>query len=165
MLYFKSFLFTLFVLFFLIPEVSVAVTPEEGVPFTVVVIDSAQNTPLQLVHVSLRRHGRFIAGKVTDVSGRAIFKDISPGWYTLAVRFVGYADFNDSILLDKAQTLTIKLKESEHEELEVGGEKETDITTVDVKTGSQIFEAEDYHGSPNTKISSIIQQNVLGAAK
>src|SRR5438309_1721367 len=98
MLYFKSFLFSLFALFFFAQNVF-AVTPDEGVPFTVVVIDSAQNTPLQLARVSLRRRGAFVSGKVTNPAGRAIISDVTPGWYTLIVHLVDYVESRDSILI------------------------------------------------------------------
>ena len=145
------------------------ITPAPGFSLTVIVLDSAQNAPIQLARVSLRRKGIFVAGKVSDISGRVQFKDLSSGSYQLTVSFVGYEGHSDSLFLDKQNvTDTIRLIEIVHEEIEVGSEKEekeADITAVDVKTGNQVFEAEDNHASPNAGMVKILQENVLGAAK
>ncbi|MFI5265020.1 MAG: TonB-dependent receptor plug domain-containing protein, partial [Candidatus Kapaibacterium sp.] len=103
-----------------------------------------------------------------DITGRAPFNHLSGGWYRLSVGFVGYESFDDSVYFDKSITDTVKLKETVHEEIEVGSEKdekEADITAVDIKTGNQVFEAEDNHASPNSGMVKILQENVLGAAK
>ncbi len=145
------------------------ITPASGFSITVIVLDSAQNAPIQLARVSLRRKGIFVAGKVTDISGRVQFKDLSSGSFQLTVSFVGYESHTDSLFLGKKDASdTVRLIETVHEEIEVGSEKdekEADITAVDVKTGNQVFEAEDNHASPNAGMVKILQENVLGAAK
>ncbi len=141
-------------------------TPEEGVSFTVVVIDSSQNTPLHLARITLRKNGAFLGGKVTDPSGRAVFNDLMPGWYSINVRLVDYLGYHDSILIDKSHNVnTIYMKAVVHEELVVSGEHEQNITTIDLKSGSQIFESETYHPSPSAQMTTLLQENMVGAAR
>ena len=91
----------LFLLFLSVQHsIAKAITPGAGFSFTVIVLDSSQNSPLQLARVALRRKGVFVQGKVTDITGRAQFKEIPAGWYVLSVSFVGYAEYNDSLFLD-----------------------------------------------------------------
>jgi hypothetical protein len=140
--------------------------PGEGVSFTVIVIDSSQDTPLQLAKVTIRKSGSLIGGKVTDPSGRAIFGDINPGWFTIDVRLVDYIEYRDSILIDNSHTsMTINLHPVVHEEITVNGNHEQNITTVDLKSGAQIFESETYHPSPTSQMANLIQQNMTGAAR
>ena len=142
------------------------VTPDEGVPFAVIVYDGAQNTPLQLARVTLRRNGVFVAGAVTDISGRADFRDVQPGWYRLSVRYVDYTDFADSILIDNLHpTDSVSMKQVQREELIVGAAKEVSITSVDVKTGNQVFESETYHAPPTARMTNLVQENMLGASR
>ncbi|MEI8135003.1 MAG: carboxypeptidase-like regulatory domain-containing protein [bacterium] len=145
----------------------VVVGNEASVSYSVLVLDSNQNSPLQLARVSLRRGKNLIIGKVTDQSGRAVFTDVQSGGYTLVVRLVGYDDVTDSVYIDALHnSITILLSEVKHEELTVGADlDELKITSVDLKTGNQTFEAEGYHASPNQKMVTLLQQNVLGAVK
>lgn len=169
MLYLKSFLTAVLIFFgfFFLTESSFAkVTPEEGVSFTVIVSDSIQQTPLQLARITLRKKGSLVAGKVTDPTGRAVFSDVNPGWYTLNIRFVDYIDFSDSVLIDNIHTSkNIFLHPVEHQELTVTGSHEQNITSVDVKTGAQIFESETYHPSPIARMTGLLQENMAGAAR
>ncbi|MDP4235488.1 MAG: hypothetical protein Q8919_03465, partial [Bacteroidota bacterium] len=140
--------------------------PIEGVSYSVVVIDSTQDTPLQLARVSLRKNGALVVGKITDPTGRATFSDIKPGWYIISVQLVDYVSYSDSILIDKFNsTKTVYLREVIHEELTVTGEHDQNITTIDPKTGAQVFEAETYHPSPIARMTNLIQENMIGAAK
>jgi hypothetical protein len=168
MFYKTSFFFVFFFVyfFFCANNSSAKVTPDEGVSFTLVVIDSLQNTPLQLARVTLRKNGAFVAGKVTNPSGRALFSDVNPGWYTINIKLVDYVDFSDSILIDNTHTTrTINLREVSHEEITVTGTHEQNITTVDLKTGAQVFESETYHPSPTNQMTGLLQQNMVGAAR
>ncbi|MEP7234080.1 MAG: TonB-dependent receptor [Ignavibacteriota bacterium] len=140
--------------------------PASGVTATIIVLDSARNAPIQLAKVVLHRGNVYIQGKYTDINGRAQFANLPTGWYRLSIGFVGYEERNDSIFLEKGEfSDTIRLRDVEHEEIEVGSEKEVDITAVDVKSGNQVFEAEENHASPNSGMVKILQENVLGAAK
>jgi len=142
------------------------VTPQEGISFTVIVTDSSQQTPLQHARVFLRKNGALVAGKVTDPSGRVVYTDINPGWYTITVRFVDYDDFTDSLLIDNSHlSKTILLQCIVHGDLVVSGAHEQNITTVDLKTGAQVFESETFHPSPTTQMSALLQENMMGAAR
>src|SRR2546423_9862321 len=119
----RFFCLSLFFNIFLLSDISIAKdipisAPAEGVSFTVIVLDSAQKTPMQLVRIVLRRNGKLISSKATDPLGRAQFSEVNPGMYFISVRFVGYLDFADSVYIDNTHTIdTIFLKEILHEEL------------------------------------------------
>jgi len=163
---FSIFLLVILIFLVFVPSRSRAYIADSHFTLTVIVLDGTQNLPLQLVRVTLKRKGILVKGKVTDLTGRARFNDLTPGWYSLTVKYVGYEDYTDSIFLEKVNEVdTVRLKETEHEEIEVGAEQELDITSVDVKSGNQIFEAEDNHSSPNSGMVKILQENILGAAK
>ncbi len=168
MLFIKAFYCSLLVcVSLLISEISFAKdSPDAGVSFIVVVLDSTQSAPLQLVRVSIRKGGVFVAGKVTDPSGRAQFNDLSPGSYTINIRLVDYVDFSGSVLIDNTHTIdTVFMKEVLHQEIIVSGAHEQNITTVDLKTGAQIFESETYHPSPISRMTNLVQENMIGAAR
>jgi hypothetical protein len=165
---FKSYILFIFFCLFLGKTASAVstVAPEERVSFTIVVLDSVQNTPLQLARITLRRNGVFIGGKVTDPTGRAVFTDLNSGWYAVIIHSVDYLEYRDSLLIDNSHNeRTVRLQPVLHEELVISGEHEQNITTIDVKTGVQIFEAETYHPSPTSQMTGLLQENMIGAAK
>jgi outer membrane receptor protein involved in Fe transport len=51
------------------------------------------------------------------------------------------------------------------EQVTVTGSHEPAITTVDPTSGNQIFEAETYHAPPTARITQLVQENLLGAAR
>lgn len=145
---------------------SVSNAPGDNVQFTVVVYDAATDFPLELARVMLRHGKTLVAGKVTNVGGRAIFQDVVPGWYNIVVRSVGYSEFYDSIRIDKSHAFdSVTLHEVKQEEVVVLGSHEANISTIDVKTGNQVFEAETYHAPPAGRITGLIQQNLAGASR
>ncbi len=138
----------------------------EHTHYTVVVYDSVHRFPLQLSRVVVRRGATFIAGKVSNVLGRADFEDIEIGEYTLAVSLVGYNRVTKNISITNGHLIdTIKLTEIEQEELLVEGYKMIETATIDTKLGTQIVNAENYHASPEGRIINMLQQNILSAAK
>lgn len=143
-----------------------AMAPRDGIPFAVVVIDAQNKTALELVRVTIRRGKAMVGAKATDISGRARFDDITPGPYQIYVHRVGYHDAADSMTVDAKHTVdTIALSEIGMQAIEVESTHEPVISAVDVTTGNQVFESEGYHAAPAAKMSDLIQQNVMGAAR
>lgn len=140
--------------------------PVNGVSYTVLVYDADHNVPLELARVALRRQGALVAGKVTDIAGRAAFRDIQPGRYTLVVSYVGYQAFTDTVLVDATHSFdSIALREIGGEEITIGASSEPPITTFDPTTGNQIFESESYHAAPTARMTELVQQNMMGAVR
>lgn len=140
--------------------------PAEGINFTVAVHDGTNDQPLDLARVSLYRGSAFIRGQVTNPAGRTTFADVIPGTYRLVVRSVGYDDFNDSsVVIDKEHTFDSVTLYEIGKQVTVTGFHEPAITTIDPTTANQVFEAETYHAPPTARITQLVQENLLGAAR
>ncbi len=135
-------------------------------PFTVTVYDSTDKTPLELVRVMLTRNGVLVQGRVTNPEGKAVFRDVRPGWYVLEIHYAGYHDRNDSIQIDESHAAySVALQNLSQGNVTVTAEHEQQISTVDVNTGNQVFESETYHAPPTARMTDLVQQNLAGAAR
>jgi len=140
------------------------ITPQ-GPAFTVVVIDQSVRAPLEYARVMLRRNGTLVAGRISDASGMAVFKDIKYGRYVLQVHLVGYTEFTDTITITAAHVIdTVLLSESE-QEVTVGASVEPPVSTVEVKTGNQQYEPQTVHTPPQAQMTDVIATNVTGAVR
>jgi hypothetical protein len=139
--------------------------PQQGVTFTVVVSDSANSQPLSFARVALYRGSALIRGQVTNPEGRAVFTDVVAGNYKLVVHYVGYNDFVDNIIVDTSHTFDAVILTETTEQVTVTGFQEPAITTVDPTSGNQIFEGETYHAPPTARMTQLVQENLMGAAR
>ncbi len=140
--------------------------PDQNIQFTVTVHDSTDNSPIPLVRISLTKNGSFISGKVTDPQGKVNFRDVHPGWYRINFHDVGYGDFSDSIRIDASHTTySAALLNINLGTVTVTAEHEATISSVDINTGQQVFESEDYHAPPTEHMTDLVQQNLAGAAR
>ncbi len=138
----------------------------QTVTFTVRVYDEVHDVPLSLARVELRRGEIVVARRITNPAGIAVFNDVAEGSYVVTIRYVSYTTFTDSVLIDSAHVwLDAKLVEEEHQDVIVVADGMPQITAVDIQTGNQVFEAETYHAAPSSRITSLIQQNLAGAAR
>lgn len=136
--------------------------------FTVIVTDSASQEPIQSARVSLFKNESNIETELTNVTGMANFKDVSIGRYIIKVFSTGYSNFIDTLNIDETSLhYFVRLKELsfQTEEIEILGEREQSVTSVDSKTGNQIFEASQYHAPPESGMAQVIQENLAGAVK
>jgi hypothetical protein len=141
----------------------------ETINFTVTVTDRTTLVPLQLVSVIIKKNNSIIAAATTNPFGRALFGDLQNGKYEISTRFVGYTDFNDTIMIDslhRSMDIQITEKNLELGEIEVKGFRQNVVpTTIDITTGRQTLEGETYHGAPTGKMTELIQENLLGVAR
>lgn len=144
-------------------------TKVNNVNYKVTVIDSAQNTPLELVNVLVKKGDELVRIGNTNQFGVAILRDVEEGEYTLVTHYIGYADYSAQVKIDEAHnSVKILLHESAigMKEVVVTGEKESHISNyVDMTTGNKTFEAETYNASPDLRMTSVIQENLTGAAR
>jgi len=140
--------------------------PPQGITYTVVVYDGANQEPLELARVALYRGASLVRGHVTNPEGRAVFTDVVPGAYRLVVRSVGYNDYIDSNkTIDENHTFdSITLFETSTE-VTVSGFREPAVTTFDPSSGNQVFESETYHAPPTARMTQLVQENLMGAAR
>ena len=134
--------------------------------FKVYVLDAGTRMPIELARVILRRDKAIVGSQVTNPSGMAQFIDIEGGSYRLSVHFVGYQDFFDSVFVDDQRASdSVFLHAGSQSEVVVSGEHEVGVTSFDLKSGDQVFESETFHAPPTARMTALVQQNLMGAAR
>ena len=139
-----------------------------GLQVRITVFDAEEKLPIELAHVVLRRGGRFIAGDATNPAGQVRFYDIEEGTYSITAWFVGYRTYTDSVQIDAQHTVLRVALHGEGtttQEVEVTADRELAISHIDVRSGNQVFESETYHVPPTARMTTLIQENVMGAAR
>jgi len=130
------------------------------------VADSATGQPLPTVEVVLTRETRFVAGSFTDAFGRFTLHNLPPGSYQLSARIVGYRITTEPVAVGPGQNalLTLRLSPAplQLRAIEVNSAAPS---VIDVRSGDQTFQSSEYHGSPTTTTSQILQQSMAGAAR
>lgn len=132
------------------------------------VSDADQKFPIELAHVLLRREGRIVAQDATNPAGLIRFRDLRPGQYAISVWFVGYRTYAATIDIDAQHTtfdIALHSEGTQAQEVEVVGEKELAVSHIDSRTGNQIFESETYHAPPTSRMTNLIQENLMGVAR
>ena len=137
--------------------------------YKVTVVDSSENTPLEFAVLILKKGDEFINVKETNHFGIAAFNDIEEGSYNLTVQLVGYMEFSAPIKVDGIHnSLKILLHQNiiGLQEVVVTSEKEVHISSfIDLKTGNKTFELKTFHPSPDARMTSVIQENLVGAVR
>jgi hypothetical protein len=136
---------------------------------SVAVYDQNNGVPLDQVRVLLSRGEKVIRNESTNPLGIAVLRDVEAGRYLLSVQRLGYSSYLDTVVIDAAHTVTIvRLAEANlpQQEVQVSSSKETNVaSSVDGRTGDQVLEGETYHPAPTSGATSLIQENVAGAAR
>lgn len=139
--------------------------PPSAINLVITVYDTHGETPIDVVRLVLRHNGKMVGTATTNALGRGIIRDIQPGLYSISARRAGYIDYSDSLLVDSAHLeATIRMSEVTHEVV-VTAQREFTTTTVEVKSGNQIFEGTNYHAPPAARIAQLVQQNLAGAVR
>lgn len=144
-----------------------ATDPRSSVDVTVTVVDSMAQTPLDLVRIALVRGTTVVSVKATNAAGRAIFRDVQPGSYTLTTHYVGYNEWSQPVTVDSSHfDFRLALTDIHRDTVQVTASRPANVSTlIDVTTGVQTFEGETYHAPPSGQITTLIQQNLAGAAR
>lgn len=140
--------------------------PGAAADLTGVVIDSASRQPLASADVSVVQNGHVVSRTSTDAFGRFTVHDLPAGEFRVEARAVGFrplvqvvqitgtADIHVDFALVSApvhvQSLTVTA---------------TPPVAVDTRTGDQVYQQDNFHGSPTTTTSQILQQSIAGAAR
>jgi hypothetical protein len=142
---------------------------ENTINYKVTVVDSADNSPLELVNVLLKKGEELIGVGYTNKFGVATLRDVDAGEYTLLISYVGYKEISSLVKIDKAHTgIKISISESAigMNEVVVTGQKESHVSNyLDVRTGFKSFETETYNASPSVRMTSVVQENLTGAVR
>ena len=141
---------------------------DEGrMQFRVSVNDADGNAPIELARVALSQNGKYVTYAVTNPAGQARFRDINAGSYRITAWFVGYDTFVDSIIINKEHsTYKIALHSlGTQKEVVVVGEREPTSSTINPMTANQVYESETFHAPPTVRMTNVIQENLMGAAR
>ncbi len=163
----------LFLLLFIVLTTSliaeIEINKKETINYTVTILDKLTSTPLPAVTVILKLNNNIISVGTTNRFGKAIFDDVEENTYTLSTRYIGYSDYDESIIVDsthRAVQISISEKSVELSEIVVKENKINQVSTsIDVNTGRQSFEGETYHAAPTSRMTQLIQQNLAGASR
>ncbi len=170
----SSSLILLFVIIF--PKFSFALSNNKAdsknantINYKVIVIDSAQNTPLELVTLILKKGDKIVNVKETNQFGVAAFTDVEAGNYLLISQYIGYKNYSIPLVIDRQHnSIKILLQESaiNLEAVVVTGTKENHVSNyTDIRTGYKTFELETFHTTPEARMTSVIQENLTGAVR
>jgi len=138
------------------------------VQLKVTVTDASDKTPIELAHVVLRRGNKFIGDAATNPAGQIRFRDVETGTYTMMVWFIGYATRIDTVTIDETHLqfdIALRPQEIKGEGVEVIAQRGFGTSQIDVKSANQVFEAETYHVPPTARVTNLIQETVMGAAR
>jgi hypothetical protein len=142
--------------------------PDENIEIRVTVTDAEANIPLELARVVLRQGDKLVAQDATNHAGQVRLHEIPPGTYTLSVWFVGYQTYADTLHADAQHTLVQVALEPDgnnQQVVEVVGSRAPEMTHIDTRTTNQVFESETYHVPPTARMTSLIQENMMGAVR
>ncbi len=149
-------------------ETTAAVSRGSGLEVRVIVTDAREKVPIELAHVVLRKEGRVFAEDATNPAGQIRFHNLEVGIYSITAWFVGYKTYADSVHIDARHTdfrVGLVPVGTISQEVEVTADREPAISHIDPRTGNQVFESETYHVPPTARMTTLIQENVMGAAR
>ncbi len=145
---------------------TLAAALQQGEEYQVLVYDKELNAPVQLALVTLKQNGYVIAEKETGPHGVADFSSVPDGTYNLTVHSVGYNDLSRNVTVDKTHLSTsVYLTTLSFKEQVVLGKRMTPVTTFNLANGTQVFSKETYHAPPEAGMITLVQQNLMGAAR
>ena len=149
-------------------DADVPAADEDRLQFRVSVNDADGNVPIELARVALSKDGRYIANTVTNPAGQARFRDIKAGNYRITAWFVGYDTFVDSITIDREHStykIVLHSLGTTEKEVVVVGQRDPTSSNINPVTANQVFESETFHAPPTARMTNVIQENLMGAAR
>ncbi len=129
--------------------------------------DSASNSPVSSVIITLSRQGATVVTTRSDSGGNYALRAARSGAYELRARRLGYAAATRTIALtDSARLVRVDVRlVSVASQLSPVTVTAGASVAVDTHTGDQTFQQSDFHGAPTTTTSQIVQQSIAGAAR
>jgi len=130
------------------------------------VTDSSSAQPLQGAQVAVMRGTQVVANAIADPFGRFLIHNIQSGHYSIRARFLGFHPQERDITLagGKDLTLSFQLIPAPVTLQAVSVSLESPIA-IDTRSGSQVYQEDQYHGAPSNTTSQILQQAITGAAR
>ncbi|MDB4950704.1 MAG: hypothetical protein JWM27_3353 [Gemmatimonadetes bacterium] len=130
------------------------------------VSDSTSGRALQGAAVTLAQGGRIVFSTATDAFGHYVAHNITPGAYTLSARYTGFGAASRPVTVGASGTLREDFRLAPQAIALQGIQVTATVPiAVDTRSGDQRFQGEQFHGSPATTTSQILQQSIAGAAR
>lgn len=132
------------------------------------ITDSASAQPLAGSEVSITQDGRIIVNTITDAFGRYRVHDLATGQYVVHARYIGYRPDSVTVAVPASGAtvrVDFRLVSVPISLAAVQVSAAQAPVAVNTRTGSQIFQQDNYHGAPTATTSQIIQQSLTGAAR
>ena len=130
------------------------------------VTDSATAQPLQGAEVEVLRDHELVAHAATDPFGRFVIHEVAAGEYVVRAHLVGFRLATKTLAIDGKGDVTANfVLASEPIGLAQVSVQAHAAVAVDRRTGNQVFQQNDFHGSPTITASQIIQQSIAGAVR
>jgi hypothetical protein len=130
------------------------------------VTDSASGQPLVGADVAVLRGTRVVSRTATDPFGRFTLHDIPEGDFTVEARAIGFRPARRDLHIAGVggQRLAFVLVSAPIEVQSLTVTAPTPVA-VNTRTGDQVYQQDNFHGSPTTTTSQILQQSIVGAAR
>ncbi len=131
------------------------------------VTDSATGQALQGAQISILTGQQQVVSRVlADAFGRFVIHNVKPGQYTVLVRLIGFRPEDRAIELRDGKNLSLAFKMSAVAVTLQSISVATAVPiAIDTRSGVQVFQQDEYHGSPTNTTSQILQQAITGAAR
>jgi outer membrane receptor for ferrienterochelin and colicin len=132
-----------------------------------VVSDSASGQPLDAAEVSVSQLGRIVFNTTTDAFGRYTIHNLATGSYQVTAHFIGFRPITTVVAVrDNTPLVTVSFRlvavAASLQAMQVSAKSPI---AIDTRTGDQTFKEEDFHGSPSTTTSQILQQSIASSVR
>ena len=130
------------------------------------VTDSATGQPLEGAQVTALRGTQVVANATADPFGRFLIHNLQPGPYTIRARFFAFHPMESAITLTAGKdfVLSFRLLPAPVSLQTVSVSLESPLA-IDTRSGTQVYQEDEYHGSPGNTTSQILQQAITGAVR
>jgi Carboxypeptidase regulatory-like domain len=131
------------------------------------VTDSASGQPLAGAEVNVTQNGQTVVRVLTDPFGRYLVHNLAAGTYEVTVRFFGFGAITHTVTIGPNSGTTVLSANLPPVPTTLAAIQVVGATpiAVDTRTGDQVYKENDYHGSPITTTSQILQQSIASSAR
>lgn len=144
-----------------------ATAPVPGGDIAGTVTDSTNGQPIPSAEVNVTQNGQTVTRVLTDPFGRYLVHNLAAGAYQVTVRYLGFGAGTRTVTIGASSGTTLvsfKLSPVATTLAAVQVVAATPIA-VDTRSGDQVYKQDDYHGSPITTTSQILQQSIASSVR
>jgi hypothetical protein len=131
------------------------------------VLDSISGKPIASATVTLSQNGAVTVSTITDAYGHFVVHNLAAGVYSVEVRYLGYAPITREAQVTAGETpatLAFRLNPAPFNLQAISVTASAPIA-IDTRSGDQVFDQNNFHGSPTLTTSQVVQQSIAGAAR